>query len=65
MGTAAKRLSQIGFEGLRISGFFSKAAGMSHATVIHHFGSAGAMKKALLQEMTSALLADVIFAFKR
>ena len=63
MGTAAKRLSQIGFKGLRISGF-SKAAGMSHATVIHHFGSAGAMKKALLQEMTGALLADVIFALK-
>ena len=63
METAAKRLSQIGFEGLSISGF-SKAAGMSHATVIHHFGSAGAMKKALLQEMTSALLADVIFALK-
>ena len=63
MGTAAKRLSQIGFEGLRISGF-SKAAGMSHTTVVHQFGSAAAMSKALLQEMTSALLADVIFALK-
>lgn len=61
METAAKRLSQFGLEGLNISGF-SEAAGMSHATVIHHFGSAAAMKKALLQEMTSALLADVIFA---
>ena len=61
--TAAKRLSQFGLEGLNISGV-SKAAGMSHATVIHHFGSTAAMKEALLQQMTNELLSDVVLALK-
>ncbi len=58
---AAGRLSELGLDGLNISGV-AKAAGMSHATVIHHFGSTGAMREALAREMTRALLADVMAA---
>ena len=61
--TAAKRLAELGLDGLNISGV-AKAAGMSHATVIHHFGSTSAMREALLQQMTNALLSDVISALR-
>jgi AcrR family transcriptional regulator len=58
---AAERLATLGLDGLNISGV-AKAAGISHATVIHHFGSTGAMREALLQQMTDTLLADVMNA---
>ena len=61
LGVAAERLAKMGLDGLNISGV-AKAAGMSHATVIHHFGSTAAMREALLAEMTRELLADVISA---
>ena len=59
--TAASPLADYGLEGLNIGGV-AKAAGMSHATVIHHFGSTAAMRQALLQQMTDTLLSDVIMA---
>ena len=62
--TAASRLSEFGLEGLNISGV-AKAAGMSHATVIHHFGSTSSMRQALLQQMTEALLSDVVLALNK
>jgi AcrR family transcriptional regulator len=58
---ASDRLSTFGLEGLNISGV-AKGAGMSHATVIHHFGSTGAMREALLEKMTHDLLSDVMVA---
>ena len=58
---ASDRLSIHGLEGLNISGV-ARDAGMSHATVIHHFGSTGAMREALLEKMTHDLLSDVIVA---
>lgn len=58
---AASRLAEMGLEGLNIAGV-ARAAGMSHATVIHHFGSTAAMREALLQKMTQELLADVMSA---
>ena len=58
---AASRLSAHGIEGLNISGV-ARDAGMSHGTVIHHFGSTGAMRQALLAHMTRDLLADVMSA---
>jgi AcrR family transcriptional regulator len=58
---AADRLAEFGLEGLNISGV-SKAAGISHATVIHHFGSTAAMREALLHQMTRDLLSDVVEA---
>ena len=61
LSIASDRLSALGLEGLNISGV-AKDAGMSHATVIHHFGSTGAMRKALLEKMTHDLLSDVMVA---
>ena len=62
--TAANRLATMGMDGLNISGV-AKAAGMSHGTVIHHFGSTEAMRQALLRYMTENLLADVVSALKQ
>ncbi len=61
---ASDRLSTFGLAGLNISGV-AKDAGMSHATVIHHFGSTGAMREALLGKMTRELLSDVMQALNR
>jgi TetR/AcrR family transcriptional regulator, repressor for neighboring sulfatase len=61
LSVASDRLSAFGLEGLNISGV-AKDAGMSHATVIHHFGSTGAMREALLEKMTHDLLSDVMVA---
>jgi len=58
---AADRLAELGLEGLNISGV-AKDAGMSHATVIHHFGSTAAMREALLHQMTRELLSDIVAA---
>jgi len=58
---SSDRLSTLKLEGLNISGV-AKDAGMSHATVIHHFGSTGAMREALLEQMTHDLLSDVMVA---
>lgn len=63
MEVAAERLGRLGLNGLNISGV-AKAAGISHATVIHHFGSTGAMREALLQKMTGDLLSDVMEALQ-
>ena len=58
---AAERLAELGLEGLNIAGV-ARAAGMSHGTVIHHFGSTAAMREALLESMTQQLLTDVMQA---
>ena len=61
LAAATARLSELGLEGLNISGV-ARDAGMSHATVIHHFGSTRAMREALLRQMTQTLLTDVMQA---
>jgi len=61
LSTAARRLAEHGLDGLSISGV-AKEAGISHATIIHHFGSTEAMRAALLQQMTGQLLSDVVEA---
>lgn len=63
MDVAAERLRRLGLDGLNISGV-AEAAGISHATVIHHFGSTGAMREALLRKMTGDLLSDVMEALQ-
>lgn len=63
MDVAAERLRRLGLDGLNISGV-AEAAGISHATVIHHFGSTGAMREALLRKMTADLLSDVMEALQ-
>ena len=60
---AAKRLAEMGLEGLNIKGV-AEEAGISHATLIHHFGSSGGMREALVQKMTLDLVEDLIEAFE-
>ena len=58
---AAKRLREHGLEGLNITGV-AEEAGISHATLIHHFGSSGGMRDALADKMTLALIRDLVEA---
>lgn len=58
---AAKRLREQGLEGLNITGV-AEEAGISHATLIHHFGSSGGMRDALADKMTMDLLQDMVDA---
>lgn len=59
--TAARRLREYGLEGLNITGV-AEEAGISHATLIHHFGSSGGMRDALTQKMTLDLIQDLTVA---
>lgn len=60
---AEQRLREHGLEGLNVVDI-ARAAGMSHATLIHHFGNADGMRRALIAHMTSRLLRDVIAALR-
>ncbi len=62
--TAAERLREQGLDGLTVKGV-AAAAGMSHATLIHHFGSSDEMRRELEIHMTSKLLADVAAALQQ
>ena len=59
--TAARRLKAHGLDGLNIKGV-AEDAGLSHATLIHHFGSSGEMREALVDKMTLDLIADLLKA---
>ncbi len=59
---AARRLRDEGLEGLNITGV-AEEAGISHATLIHHFGSSGGMRDALADKMTLDLVQDLVAAF--
>ena len=60
---AEQRLGQHGLDGLNVVDV-AREAGMSHATLIHHFGNAHGMRRALIAHMTSRLLRDVIAALQ-
>ena len=59
LDTAEKRLAQLGLEGLNIVGV-AKAAGITHATLIHHFGSSAGMRRALVEHMTARLIDEAM-----
>ncbi len=61
--TAAQRLRKYGLEGLNITGV-AEDAGISHATLIHHFGSSGEMRDALADKMTFDLIGDLVRAME-
>ena len=61
LNTAERRLREMGLQGLHIVGV-AKDAGMSHATLIHHFGSTEGMRRALADHMTEHLIEDVMQA---
>ena len=62
--TAAERLRDQGVDGLTVKGV-AEQAGMSHATLIHHFGSSDGMRRELEVHMTATLLADVVAALQQ
>ncbi len=57
--TAARRLQTHGLEGLNIVGVADEV-GISHATLIHHFGSSEGMRRALVERMTERLVGDAV-----
>ena len=59
---AARRLREAGLEGLNITGV-AEEAGISHATLLHHFGSSSGMRDALADKMTEDLVEDLVAAF--
>lgn len=61
---AEQRLRAHGLAGLNVVDVAS-ACGMSHATVLHHFGNSAGMRRALVGHMTDRLLEDVIAALHR
>ncbi|MEQ8857047.1 MAG: TetR/AcrR family transcriptional regulator [Pseudomonadales bacterium] len=61
---AEARLREHGLAGLTVVGVAGDC-GMSHATVIHHFGSTAGMRQALVAHMTDRLLRDIISALQR
>ncbi len=64
LATAARRLREQGLDGLTVKGVAADA-GMSHATLIHHFGSSDGMRRALEVHMTARLLADIMAALQQ
>ena len=49
LDAAAARLEEHGLKGLNVVDI-ARDAGMTHATVLHHFGSAEKMQRALVEE---------------
>ena len=61
LDAAAARLAEHGLKGLNVVDV-ARDAGMTHATVLHHFGSAEKMQRALVEDMTATLLRDMVTA---
>ena len=62
LDAAARRLHERGLEGLNIVGV-AEEAGISHATLIHHFGSSEGMRRALVERMSQRLVTDAVASF--
>lgn len=56
---AQRRLASHGLDGLNVADIAAEA-GMSHGTVLHHFGSSDGMRTALAQRMADRLLDQVL-----
>lgn len=56
---AEQRLAEHGLEGLNIADV-AREAGISHGTLLHHFGSSEGMRAALVTRMADALLDEVL-----
>jgi AcrR family transcriptional regulator len=59
LAAARDRLLRYGIDGLKITDV-ARDASMSHATLLHHFGSSDGMRSALVEHMANALLAEFI-----
>lgn len=58
LSAAENNLIKDGIEGLRIEAL-SEATGMRHSNVIHHFGSADAVKSALMVRISKRLIDEI------
>lgn len=61
LDTAERRLKEHGLDGLNIVGV-AREAGISHATLLHHFGSSEGMRQALVERMTQRLIREALAA---
>ena len=64
LSVASRRLAEFGLVGLNIADVAAES-GISHATLLHHFGSAAGMQQALMQDMEDSLLRDIIAALSQ
>lgn len=58
---ATKRLEAVGPEGLQVKEI-ATIAGVTHSTILHHFGSAEGVRAALAEKMVEKLLSDILAA---
>ena len=58
LDVAEERLGKLGLDGLGIAEV-AREAGISHATLLHHFGTSERMRAALVDRMTTRLLTEV------
>lgn len=59
LGAAQTRLADVGPEGLQIKEI-AAIAGVTHSTILHHFGSAEGLRTALAEQMVEKLLGDIL-----
>ena len=64
LSVASRRLAEYGLAGLNITDVAAES-GISHATLLHHFGSAAGMQQALMEDMEDTLLRDIITALSQ
>jgi AcrR family transcriptional regulator len=59
LSAAEKRMVEAGPEGLQVKEI-ATVAGVTHSTVLHHFGSAEGLRGALAEKMVEKLLSDML-----
>ena len=59
LDAAKKRLKAVGPEGLQVKEI-AAIAGVTHSTILHHFGSAEGLRIELAEHMVEALLDDIL-----
>ena len=59
LDAAKKRLKAVGPEGLQVKEI-AAIAGVTHSTILHHFGSAEGLRVALAEHMVEHLLDDIL-----
>ncbi len=59
LSAAQTRLADVGPEGLQIKEI-AAIAGVTHSTILHHFGSAEGLRTALAERMVEKLLGDIL-----
>ncbi|MFU8817714.1 MAG: TetR/AcrR family transcriptional regulator, partial [Pseudomonadales bacterium] len=64
LAAAEQRLREHGITGLNVVDV-AAAAGMRHATVLHHFGNSAGMRRELVAYMTDRLLRDILEALQQ